>query len=272
MLLSLVVASCGGTSTPDEGHDSTTAGTAIETEGGSQTSGTVRILTFNIRFGGELDPDALIEVILAHDADIIGLQEANGWDRDEFARAEQLATALGMEYAYCKAYGDADSLDTFDTIIFSRFEILREDAYPWIAHCMGVAGIRLTDGRRLEVVNVHLKPGACRELLDRALTIVPYTDGVAVMLGDFNFSDLPSLEASDKAPPLFVACNEKMSEAGWTYLSGEPLGQIDHIWVSKPLADLEYVHWSTPNYLVEQTMLARVSDHRPVAVDLVLAP
>lgn len=270
-LLSAILASCGSTTNPEVAPASTTseAPTTSEETSGSRGPDTLRLMTFNILTGGHLDPDGLVDVIVAHDADIIGLQEANGWDRDGFARVMEVAAELEMEYAYCKAeQGD----DSFDTIILTRFEILSAQTYPSITHCMGVATIRLDDARTLQVVNLHLKPGGCRALLDQALPLVPFVDDLAVMMGDFNFADVGYLEAGGKAPALAMPCNELVMEAGWTYLRGEPLPFIDHIWVSEPLASLEYVHWSTPNYLVEQPLLARVSDHRPVVVDLHLNP
>lgn len=105
----------------------------------------LRVMTFNLWHGGEAGRQPLeqtAQVIRAAAADIVGLQETHGLERNgrRNDNGRKLAELLGWHYA---DQGER-------TGVLSRFNIVTNTPHRW-----GV-GIRLDSGRQVWVFNVHL--------------------------------------------------------------------------------------------------------------------
>jgi exodeoxyribonuclease III len=119
---------------------------ALATGSIASAAESVRIMTFNLWHGGDAGKQPLsqsVEVIRAARADIVGLQETGGYEREKSAgrpdHGRKLAEMLGWHY--------------FDqgerTGILSRFPILTNTPRKW-----GVT-VRLPSGREVAMFNVH---------------------------------------------------------------------------------------------------------------------
>lgn len=156
----------------------------------------LRIMTFNIWLGGELvDFGKVIEAIEASDADIVGLQEANGNTR-------RLAAALGWPYA-------SERLQ-----IISRYPLIDPPggggSYLWA---------QLSPGRMIALANLHLPSDPYGPYLIR--------DGATLeqVLENEQATRMPILEAqlakltrvADTGTPLFLTGDfNSPSHHDWT--------------------------------------------------------
>ncbi|MBI2421510.1 MAG: endonuclease/exonuclease/phosphatase family protein [Candidatus Hydrogenedentes bacterium] len=140
----------------------TLAGCKTTAEDGPVKDGTVRVMSFNIWVGGEGGKFALehtAAVIRAAGADIVGIQEADGREKNGVKpdRGREVAALLGWNYA---AQGGGKA-------ILSRHEIVR------LTPNKQGAELRLPSGDAFYLFNVHLfhAPYQPYQLLD-----IPYED------------------------------------------------------------------------------------------------
>lgn len=246
----------------------------------AREAGGLRIMTYNVYVGGSLNSgpgakvDLLISIIKTYNPDLLGIQEANGWDQDDFAIADRVASELGMNYVYCKTTAhveDGDQGQSFDTIIMSKFPIVDSETYPEIPHCFGRAEVLLPDGQSLQVFNLHVPYGYCQEFFPELLDITePYLSGPALLMGDFNVIDPDWFAAGKGYGAGMNGCPEIMEESDWVWLSGNFVeGKIDQIWVSPPLGSYHYITmYHRSEFLVHYSDIGEASDHRPVAADI----
>ena len=233
-------------------------------------------MTYNIFLGGSFNSennakvDLLISIMKTYNPDVLGIQEADGWDLDNFAIADRVAAELDMNYVYCKKTKidlHAEEGYTMDTIIMTKFDILDSESYPEIYNCLGRAELLLPDGQTIQVFNLHTPHGSCKELFPVLIDITePYLDGLAVMMGDFNVTD-PDWVVSKGSG---VGCSELIQESPWVWLKGNFIeGKIDQIWVSPEMGNYEYYPmYHRSEFLVHYSDIGAASDHRPVAADI----
>ena len=248
----------------------------------AREAGGIRLMTYNIYLGGSFNSgenekiDLLISIVKTYNPDILGIQEANGWDQDNFAIADKVAGELGMNYVYCKnEFVDEGAEDghTFDTIILTKFPIIDSEEYPEIINCLGRAEVQLPDGQALQVFNIHVPYGKCQEFFPKMLKVSePYLDGPAVLMGDFNVVDPDWVAAGKGYGSGMDGCPELMEESDWVWLKGNFIeGKIDQIWVSPQLGNYDHIPmYHRTEFLVHYSDIGAASDHRPVAADVLL--
>ena len=115
--------------TPAQPSNATPDRTATVSFLRSREGGGIRFMTYNVQVGGwgpMNDLENLITVLKTYNPDVLGIQEANGWDQNDFAIANRVANALGMDYVYCKSVsgGPEHAGNSFDTLILSKFIFL----------------------------------------------------------------------------------------------------------------------------------------------------
>jgi endonuclease/exonuclease/phosphatase family metal-dependent hydrolase len=266
----------------------------------------LRVMTYNIKHGQtnatctqppripgqppfpdcNLDLSASIEVMRAHEADVIGVQEVDRfWARSAYVdEPAEMAAALGMNH-HCYAVNLDHAPDShsnvphqYGTVILSRFPILecdntllrRTGTNEQRGLTRALINVR---GVPLEFYNTHLHTTAADRLMQTA-DIAAVMDGAAarpkVLMGDFNARPTAAemqpiyarfLDAWLEAP---VATPENPS--GLTSparLSGSPTSRIDYVFVSP---DVEVSATYVP--IDSSTRLA--SDHYPVVSDIAL--
>jgi endonuclease/exonuclease/phosphatase family metal-dependent hydrolase len=233
-----------------------------------------------------LDLSAAVEVLRAHDADLIGVQEVDRfWARSAYRdQAALLAAALRLKHQCYAANLDhapdshASVAHQYGTLILSRFPILECGNTPLRRTgdneprglTRALVDVR---GVPLQLYHTHLHTTAADRLLqaaDIASAIDAARDGPKVLMGDFNADPgaaemLPIgarlVDAWVKAP----AANPE-NPSGSTapaLLSGHPARRIDYIFVS---ADVEVSLCRVP--IDAGTRVA--SDHYPVVSDVSL--
>ncbi len=235
--------------------------------GAGQAAHSLRVVTYNIRYGrgldGVVDLERLARTVSDLAPDIVVLQEV---DRNNprsglVDQAQWLGRRLGMAVAYgpnlnlgWTQYGNA---------ILSRFPILEAEnaALPgrWEPRGLLRATVELPGGDRLAVYTTHL--GLQRQ--ERAhqvaalLALLP-AGSPLVLAGDFNSRpDEPWLQAvADRLVDAHAVAGDG---PGYTFPSGAPSARIDHVFVSEPFS----VTAAGP-------VVSDASDHLPVVADLVL--
>lgn len=129
----------------------------------AQQPETLRVMTFNIWVGGESGKQPLEQtamVVQRAQADIVGLQEVGGRERDGKRpdNGQKVAHLLNMDYFY---QGDDD------TAVMSRHKIVDHTPRKW-----GVQ-IELPSGRRVWLFNVHFSSSPYQPY---QLLKIPYND------------------------------------------------------------------------------------------------
>jgi len=189
---------------------------------------TLVVMTYNILDGannGDVDPDSgitdvdrlprVLEVIKAANPDILGIEEANGWQSNGQATAKAVAKELGMNYALMPAQNG------FNVVLYTKFEIRKVYSCCILGnnsngamHAEVVTNI----GRVLHIFIVHLKyePDDLNRLMQ---AMSAYLGQDTILMGDMNF-----------AP--YGAYAKQLTIAGWVFPMVMNWGILDQVWTS----------------------------------------
>ena len=234
-------------------------------------AGAVRFMSYNIRDGGEGHKLSMITSILqAHNADVLAIQEANGWNADNFAIANQVASDLGMEYIYCQVdSGEVDkSGNTYDLVLLSKLEIKSSEVFTNVQNCLIRAEIVTANGQTVQIFATHIRSNfeeiACGNVEKIVEVIKPFAQDAAILMGDMT---MPPPGIVMGYPESQIACPSLLMEVGFSFFTAD--GQIDQVWASAAL--LANQSYKLPNAskepLVPKTTIRNASDHSPLAVD-----
>ena len=254
-----------------------TAYRGVATEGA-----TLRVMSYNIQSGhGNLEATAA--AIRAERPDVVALQEVDvHWaERSAFAdQAARLAERLGMNVRFAPIYRipaakTGRPVREFGVALLTKFPIpswrndtltrlSTQDANPVPAPAPGLLDATLdVRGTRVRVLNTHLDyrsdPRVRRQQVSEMVQYLGTSDVPTIVFGDLN--------APPNAPelaPLLTRLRDAWSPAfgdGYTYPADAASKRIDYVLVSAQFTVL--------GATVPET---QASDHRPVIVDLSLAP
>lgn len=216
----------------------------------------LRVLTANVLMVHP-DPDALLDELVALDADVIALQEVS----PAWADALQRRAALGP-WRWRRVIPQEDS---FGIALLARLPAQIEEV-----DLLGVTALRATievDGRPVEILNVHTLPPRLDDYterwhaqMDALADMVVEHPAPIVVLGDLNATrHHPSYRRLLRA-----GLRDAHAEVGrgwaWTWPNGVfplPPLRLDHVLVNAPLRALAVREGE-----------GRGSDHRPVVADL----
>lgn len=240
----------------------------------------LRVMTYNIRSGnGDLARTA--ETIRSFAPDIVGLQEVDvHWaERSGFAdQAKLLGEMLGMQVRFGSIYSfpradAAKPAREFGVALLSRHPIIdwKNDTLtrlstqvrnPLPAPAPGLLEATIdVDGTVVRIFNAHLDyrsdPQVRKQQVTELLIYVGDVLEPTLVLGDLNAGpDAPELK------PLLRRLRDtwlRMAEPGFTYPASKPTKRIDYVLASS--------HFRVRSASVPVT---EASDHRPVAVELLL--
>ena len=245
-------------------------------------SAMLRVMTYNIQSGhGNLD--GTVAAIREARPDVVGLQEVDvHWgERSGFVdQAKTLGDRLGMAVRFARIYSlpAADALRPpreFGVALLSRLPIVAwrndtltrlstQDADPVPAPAPGLLEATVdVRGTSVRIFNTHLDyradPRVRRQQVVEMLAYIAGASVPTILLGDMN--------AEPQAPelaPLRAVLHDgwvATAEPGLTYPADVPRKRIDYVFVS--------LHFRVLSSFVPAT---DASDHRPVIVDLSLAP
>ena len=242
---------------------------------------TVKALTYNILFGAGLDHSRddnqpkdykrfigrdrtplLMSYLKEVDADIIGMQEVEGWLKGSPPFIETFAAELGLNY-----FLPSSDLEYEDVAILTKYEIAEAEDYT---NEMGFLGGALRaklitpDGAPLNVFVVHLNSTGSDDTLFCGAQFMlakmqPYSQQRTIYIGDMNI-------AADSTK------NDMLIQAGWQMVAYGTEGQmqigIDQIWVSPS------VEWGAGTWRTHASDGYIISDHYPVgkAINIFSAP
>ncbi|GEM_PF-2247016 len=227
------------------------------------------VMTYNVAYGAGVDPteakiverdtkgkvagnrlDRVISVIKHVSPDIVGIQEACSWDKNDQAVAKQVAGELGMHYYLAKS-----GKSRFNVALFSKLPIIWARGYPDdFTRAALQAQLKLPDGRILTVFVAHFNllrapESHLSEVRCLARQMRLRSSNLAVMMGDANFRYGIHQESTDA----LLASR---------FVMAPPVGErIDQIWTSKPLAGDVKEGPEIPAELTDGT-----SDHRPTVM------
>jgi endonuclease/exonuclease/phosphatase family metal-dependent hydrolase len=235
----------------------------------------VRVMSYNILFGAGVDPAweqaaaqlspfaypgnrlaEIMVVIKAAKPDILGLQEAAGWNNGSPSLAQQVADELGMNYFLAQVDNG------LHVVLFTKFEIVAaENLSPQVGNVGSLrAELALPDGQPLHVFVVHLDPFSTatrtRQLTLLTQEMALYRSALTLLLGDLNYYCLDNPEQ----------CQEYniLNKAGWRLVQAGRY-KIDQIWTSPPLAQsVEAISFPGATF--------DISDHLPVGTIIEIVP
>jgi len=274
----------GTSSTTDLIGDDSIALSLEELGTAEKNPDTLRVMTYNILFGGIDQEDqgevqrsieagtlwgadyaqrlaGIVDLLRYANADIVALQELMHWQLADSYIAEEVAQALGMNYVLCP-----QTKWDLPHGIFSRYEIIETEVLTSTWDGVGppfMTKLALPDKSTLTVINLHSPTdGSGTEQLAELLT--RFADERAIVLGDFN------------ALPRYVSY--ELAGAGeWEHIAGH---SVDLIYVSEALSsqsteplDMLEEMWEVviPSISDQRnTDRNRLSDHLPQVMDVVL--
>jgi len=263
LLTALIAVSCAPSTLPAP----TQAPTGTPTPSATSTPApliSMKVVTFNVLFGAGIDREwdtelpnnmqgidrspLLINYLKQLAPDIVGLQEATGWDKGSPPYIKILADQLGMNYF--TSTGRADSA------LLTKYEILEAEDLSDEFNSVVRARLLGPDGESVNVFVIHLDSDSeghrscgVQFLLQK---MQPYLEQRTILLGDTNF-----LNASGE-------WGVKALEAqSWQMVAMDSHFKIDQIWVA-PSMQWDVTEWTAP---ISQEA-RQISDHWPLGKEI----
>jgi endonuclease/exonuclease/phosphatase family metal-dependent hydrolase len=236
---------------------------------------TIKVMSYNVLFGAGVDrqydhlllPELrnknrlpeLVSLIKGAKLDILGIEEANGWNRGDPQVVEQVAEQLEMNYYLAEAPND------FHVVLLTKFEItdaknLSGKEGDTVFETMRAlrATLRTPNGQSFNIFIVHLDPFSTKIRLYQLDALMDelelYKGQTTILMGDMNFCvDWPEYTILEKA--------------GWQHVALAT--DIDQIWIS-PAA-----YWTSKPLLIlgsSARELRGLSDHLPVSAEISIYP
>jgi endonuclease/exonuclease/phosphatase family metal-dependent hydrolase len=217
------------------------------------------VLSANVHFG-HAEPEALVELVDRHDPDLLALQELTPRAARELRRAgldDRLPDAVLETRRGAAGSG-----------LYSRLPIRKLGGGQPFFFRQPRALLRMPDGRRLRVVDIHpLPPGrGAEEVWDETLESLPSagTGPPWVLVGDFNatldiapFRELLDRGYRDAGEVAGEGLEPTFPAMGWNGLP--PFITIDHVLADRRLDVVDYGVEDLPG-----------TDHRAVRAELAL--
>ncbi len=234
--------------------------------------GAVRFMSYNIEQGGLDKLTEITSILQAYNADVLAIEETNGWQLDDFTIAKQVAADLGMEYVYCSS--GSETLDkngnTFDMVLMSKLEIVSSETYADVQNCLIRAEVAVPNGSTVQVFATQINPDfdntGCVNVENLVKVIQPFAADTAILLGDMT---MPPPGIILGYPISQVECPPLLEAAGWSFFTD--ISRVDHVWLTEAALALQPGKLPNPSKepLVSKNFLRNISDHSPLAVDVV---
>lgn len=236
---------------------------------------TIKVMSYNVLFGAGVDrqyddlllPELrnknrlpeLVSFIKGAKLDILGIEEANGWNRGNPRLVEQVAEQLEMNYYLAETPND------FHVVLLTKFEITEaknlsgKEGDPVFETMRALrARLLMPKAQSLNIFIVHLEPFSTEIRLYQLEALIdelePYKGQTTILMGDMNFCvDSPEYTILEKA--------------GWQHVALAT--DIDQIWIS-PAAN-----WTSKPLLILGSSardLRGFSDHLPVSAEISIYP
>ena len=264
--------------------------TAISACGRPQTASSpldipdARVLVYNIHAGkdapGVPNLVRVAELVRSTKADIVLLQEVDKGTKRS-GNVDQTAV-LAAQTGLNAAFGSALDYDggKYGVAILSRWPILKDTLFHLPVEPpqtrsggsmepRGALRIFVASPKgRLAIINTHLDPGGDdrwrRQEADSIVSLVAQTQrdvGMVIAGGDFNSTPESAVQVAVRGAGLRDSWTECAGDSGFTYPDDRPVKRIDYLFLTGNI-----------HCAAAQVINTRVSDHRPVLVELSLRP
>ena len=243
----------------------------------------IRVLVYNIHAGkdaaGNDNLDGVADLVRTTGADIVLLQEVDRGTRRS-GRIDQPGV-LAERTGYHVAFGSALDYDEgkYGVAILSRWPIVADTLVhlpvtPPQARAGGsheprgaLRVIVAAPGGRLAIINTHLDPSGDdrwrRQEADSIVSLVRQvqrSETTVIVGGDFNSTPESAVQRAVRAGGLRDAWLECAAGDGFTYPDAVPVKRIDYLFIT-----------GSSRCTSARVVESRVSDHRPLLVDLTLS-
>ena len=264
--------------------------TAISACGRPQTASSpldipdARVLVYNIHAGkdapGVPNLVRVAELVRSTKADIVLLQEVDKGTKRS-GNVDQTAV-LAAQTGLNAAFGSALDYDggKYGVAILSRWPILKDTLFHLPVEPpqtrsggsmepRGALRIFVASPKgRLAIINTHLDPGGDdrwrRQEADSIVSLVAQTQrdvGMVIVGGDFNSTPESAVQVAVRGAGLRDSWTECAGDSGFTYPDDRPVKRIDYLFLTGNI-----------HCAAAQVINTRVSDHRPVLVEISLRP
>ncbi len=248
--------------------------------GTGEKVGVIRVATYNVHMESAsgiqkaIQKNAELRV-----ADVLLLQEIEAHDSEGKSRAEQVAEALDMSFAYAPGYG-LRSGGSHGVAILSRFPLrdVQVIELPFFhvvvnsARRVALAATVSMSGQDVRIISVHLdnriNPGKRKRQMEPALEAARRFSGSVIIAGDLNTS--PFCWVGNLVPIPCGLQDNAMEERAHRNGLVSPVANIGATskWLSMKL-DAIYTRGFTKRASAVESSV-RLSDHLPMWVDLEL--
>ncbi len=240
----------------------------------------VRVATYNVHMeSAKAIQEAIQKNTQLRTADILLLQEIEAHEGEGTSRAEQVAKALEMSFAYAPGYG-LRSGGSHGVAILSRFPLrdVQVIELPFFhvvvnsARRVALAATISMSGHDVRIISVHLdnriNPGKRKRQMEPALEAAREFQGPVIIAGDLNTS--PFCWVGSLVPIPCGLQDNAMEERAHHNGLASPVANIGatSTWLSMKL-DAIYTRGFTERASAVESSV-RLSDHFPMWVDLEL--
>lgn len=231
---------------------------------------TLKIMSYNLRFGELATMQQIGEYIASQTPDIVALQECD-WDTQRSRAPHQNGVKFVNELAYWSGmfglYGKSiDYAGGYYGIgLLSRYPILRSERVllpndgKTEQRSMLIADIELPSGTVVTFVCTHLEVKSSQMRQEQVRFINKYIKGIKnqiILCGDMN------AEPDSKEMQLLAKDWKNLTDNDLTFSTMKPQTKIDYIW-SKPAAQVELLSTRVCTEV-------KLSDHFPVVSEFVI--
>jgi endonuclease/exonuclease/phosphatase family metal-dependent hydrolase len=233
-----------------------------EPDAGAPEVPALRVLSYNVKHAELSSLEALVEVILAADVDLVALQEVDkeATRSGGVHQALRLGQLTGMAASFRRSIVLDEEGGEFGLAVLSRHPIISSDKIELTStgeQRIAVAWqIELEDGFAIELVVTHLGLDAA-ERSTQAAELADFVSGRShlILAGDFN--EVP--DGGDVYPTITADLADTWVEAGddsggFTIPVSEPDRRIDYVFATPD--------WGAP--LAAEVLVTDASDHLPV--------
>lgn len=236
----------------------------------AQGQDTLKIMSYNLRFGELATMQQIGEYIASQTPDIVALQECD-WDTQRSIAPHQNGVKFVNELAYWSGmfglYGKSiDFAGGYYGIgLLSRYPILRSERVllpndgMTEQRSMLIADIELPSGKVVTFVCTHLEVKSSEMRQEQVRFINKYLKGIKnqiILCGDMN------AEPDSQEMQLLAKAWKNLTDNDLTFSTMKPQTKIDYIW-SKPLAQVELLS-------TRACTEVKLSDHFPVVSEFVI--
>ncbi|MEO8862725.1 MAG: endonuclease/exonuclease/phosphatase family protein [Candidatus Saccharimonadales bacterium] len=154
----------------------------------------MKLMTYNILNGAKTEMEKVLSVVTDEAPDVLGINEANGFDKDHHKVLKEFASSSSFPYFDLAKCGDGDD---YHVALFSKYPFKNLTHLSGFARAAIAADIKTPIGT-ISVIASHLTPYTEQLRMDEIEELISYDSALSykVIMGDLN-----SLSRADEYDP-----------------------------------------------------------------------